>query len=122
MAAHTLAAALAAVSIGGASPDPAPVCAERPDGRCIPALTDVQTPDWIRAVVGGREAVVHMPARVTDMHAYGPRGRALVQTFSRRANAYVFTTPRRGRLVAAYDRTNGDWYVYRTAILAGWEA
>lgn len=107
-------AALATVALGA--------CATRPDGECIPRLTALErAPDYVRAM-HARSAPQTMPKRMTDLHAYGYRGAALVQRYNARANAYEFRAPNSGRLLAAYDRTNHDWYAFGLVIVAGWEA
>jgi len=87
--------------------------------HCTPSLTSgrVAAPDWLRVAQRGSIAVV--PTRVTDLHVYGVHGRALRQYTSRSGYAW---RDRQGRLVAGYVRVDRTFYVYRSALLAGWEA
>lgn len=92
--------------------------------KCIPNLHDLpHAPDWQRTVRRKRDAL-HMPHGMTDLHAYGCRGRALVQRYVKRWDAYTFRVPGTRRVLAAFDRTNGDWYTFGRScvILAGWRA
>lgn len=85
---------------------------------CTPSLTSgrVASPTWLRLAV--RDSMHVLPARASDMHAYGTHGRALRQFVNRDGYSW---RDRHGRTVAGYVRVDRTFYVFRACILAGWE-